>query len=529
MSNIVGSGNVRKIVFDADDWLGGLSIMPEIESKPSSSVGGKLSYAKAFNPYSRLGYASPGYEIVPKNNYAILSDRLVSAVVEGNTIYSTTNGQYFIEVKTSITSDSDFPHKIYNDDDVIGDETCTYTANQSSTSTRAIYYSWSNTGKWDVGMHVPNTSTFDDDFMSTVPAGANASLFPAGQGYEHPLIIGADDILYMGDRRYIHQYDGGVGADGTFSEAVLTLPQDAIIHSMAKIPNYLVIFTRSQSQYREGYPGEVKAYFWDYLSQDPTSVIELGDDSVGGAFNYRGTIGVFTSGKINTLAGGYLENAKLKFFSGFGEGFVTEIEFADVIPEKGSIYVAGDIIHWLSSGNEYAYGSPFKDGRRTLNKITYFRDVDYDGILLQGENGKVYGSGSNSTYKLDYYTRAALTSTQYFSPGEIYTTNISPNFSEGMQGRVKSIKVILADAPQTINDGNTTLKIINQDEDEIIVFENKEDFTKSTIVEYKNTSDRMLFTSLKLNIAWLLEAGSNVSPQVDKVEVYFEEVNIINT
>ena len=62
----------------------------------------------------------------------------------------------------------------------------------------------------------------DHGLRGVQPAGINQDGGEdAGQGVQHPLAVGHDDVLYIGDRRYLHAYDGQTGADGTFSIAAL--------------------------------------------------------------------------------------------------------------------------------------------------------------------------------------------------------------------------------------------------------------------------------------------------------------------
>ena len=46
---------------------------------------------------------------------------------------------------------------------------------------------------------------FDDDFMSTIAVNKMAGMdLIDGQNVEHPMIVGDDDVLYIGSGRYLH-------------------------------------------------------------------------------------------------------------------------------------------------------------------------------------------------------------------------------------------------------------------------------------------------------------------------------------
>ena len=81
-----------------------------------------------------------------------------------------------------------------------------------------------------------------------------------GQNVEHPMIVGDDDVLYVGSGRYLHGYDGQIGNEGTFYSKVLTLPLGYTITSMQKYNNYLAIFAHNNDTTASGY-SDSKAFF----------------------------------------------------------------------------------------------------------------------------------------------------------------------------------------------------------------------------------------------------------------------------
>ena len=66
-----------------------------------------------------------------------------------------------------------------------------------------VFYSWNDNASGDVGRLDAGGTTFDDDYMSTIPTGgATLGRFP------HPLWEGSNGILYIGDGASIHKFDG---------------------------------------------------------------------------------------------------------------------------------------------------------------------------------------------------------------------------------------------------------------------------------------------------------------------------------
>ena len=102
---------------------------------------------------------------------------------------------------------------------------------------------------------------FDDDFMSTIAVNKMAGMdLIDGQNVEHPMIVGDDDVLYIGSGRYLHGYDSFTSLTGTFYSKVLTLPKGYIITSIQKYNGYLVIFAHNNDTTALGY-SEAKAFF----------------------------------------------------------------------------------------------------------------------------------------------------------------------------------------------------------------------------------------------------------------------------
>ncbi len=93
---------------------------------------------------------------------------------------------------STVTDDGDFPHTVTSMNEgqsivTIGD---------------TIYYFFNVSGAGNIGKHVRNTSTFDDDWGSTVPTGAAALL-----NAKHPS-AGKENIILFGNGRYAGIYTG---------------------------------------------------------------------------------------------------------------------------------------------------------------------------------------------------------------------------------------------------------------------------------------------------------------------------------
>ena len=76
----------------------------------------------------------------------------------------------------------------------------------------------------------------------------------------HPMMVGDDDILYIGSGNYVHAYDGATGANGTFIQRFSLSPAGFVVKSFAKIENYQS-FSLYYNNTNSSYLGQSKAYF----------------------------------------------------------------------------------------------------------------------------------------------------------------------------------------------------------------------------------------------------------------------------
>ena len=520
----------QKIIFDRDDWLGGLHPQYAGGLNPVSAVlGSQLAGATGFNPYRKLGYAAPGYVAQDPTNYAQVDEELKAGVVNADKIYCVGNGDEVVRLDIgatpSVTNATDagatWPYQIAGGtNSPVGEDILTYNAAVSSTDTTCLFYSYNTSATWDIGRYDFSNAP-DDDFMSTVAAGGGDLPGAAGLGYPHPMIIGKDDNLYVGDRNFVHEFDGGTGADGTFSEEVLTLPRGYVVKSFARYPDYLVIFAYKEGPSTSGYyEGETVALFWNYLDLDPTRVYELNDNYIGEAFEYQGTVGVFTQGRTNDLENSGARNSKMQLFD--GSKFKTVVTFDDDIPERGGVVVNGDMIMWNSEGSMYSYGSPFEGMDKVLNKLA-------KGATSNTVSGMLMNPTTN--YWLMSPSSASGGRIKYFASGNydesciVTTVMADGNFPDGQQGIVKSVKVVFAN----VATGGRTIDVslYNQGQVQSAVLADLGDVTSTTIVK-DFRDDYLAFDSIGLFMRWETGGGATQCPIVKRVEIEYEPTNIIN-
>lgn len=521
----------NRITFDATDFLQTLApqYSTSLSGSPEVQGGNKLSSAVGFNPYRYNGYAAPGFNPTNATNHSEIAIKLLNGVVayESSTAYA-----YMIELgdqlhqmtlsTSTISNSSPWPHTISGSGVITGSDVITYTIS----STNYLFYSYNDAGAaWDIGRYDLDGSTFDDDWFTTVPTGTFST---TGNTDPHPMVVGSDDILYIGDGNVLHAYDG---ATDTISEAVLTLPVKYKITCFARLPNYLVVFAylepRSGSLTSTFELSVAKAFAWDYLSLDPTFIYELSDNFVSEAFEYKGTVGCFTQGRL-PINDGENRYSKLKIFD--GAIFETVQQFIGNAPVHGGAVVVGDAIQWNSDGLLHQYGSPFEGNPIGLNKIgratTTGTSTQTGMCKVFDQRGTYISAGASPSTTGNALIRFA---TATFAANTSVSTVIgSPEFPEGQIGRVKSVTVYFG----TTATGGRSLSLLlaGNDTSSTTIIDTETEVAAGALTqkfEYDTSDDELpKFQDLKLILQWGAGSGSSAAPIIKKVVVEYEHTNI---
>jgi hypothetical protein len=540
----IGKG---RIVFDQDDWLAGLNLQytAGLTDVPAPEVGNGLSTATRFNPFRYLGYASPGFDptdvtgvsavdAVLKN--IALSSEVTSAgppVVRTSYAYLISGGQkiFRLELGTKTLSTGSWPYTIVDGKATAAEglDIVPYTSNITNAATPCVFYTWNDTGgAWNVGRFRTDTSDFTDNFITA------ANFSSTGNNKPHPLVVGADDVLYIGDGNVLQAYDGATGADGTNSTAVLTLPQGYIITSFARISQpvpYLVLFAyyspvgnSVSADVTTG--GPAKAFFYDYLSLDPTYIIDLNDRTVAGGFVWKGTIGCFTEGD-NLVNDGANRFSRLKIWN--GSLFETAVTYIGNIPTNGGVDVVGDSIQWNTDGIFHSYGAPFEGLKVGLNKLGVGGGIT-NGVLrtVGGTTGfQLASTGTTTAGGLQYMKVGTFAGNA--SVGSIVS---APEFSSGMKGKVRSVRIDFAKTSGStgasinaylVTDNGTSSQILSG-----VALVDSSNLSTWYLRDI-NGATLPLFYELRVLLTWSGGAVDTDAPVVRRVIVDFEETNISGT
>ena len=218
----------------------------------------------------------------------------------------------------------------------------------------AIYYTYNYTGGADCGK-LTTPSTFDDDYMSTVPTGA--AVLTAG--VPHPMVVGGNDFLYIADGARVSSFDGT-----TFTAADLDLPNDFEIQDLEWTANRLWIAGN-----RIDVTGTNKnfgsVYIWDGNSSSWEDEILI-NGRIGATFVKNGILFLFYQDLSDT--GGY----KLGFLQ--GRQIQDVAQYTGSLPHFGQVTEYKGLITWISSGEIWAWGS---GGFNLSTRLFQYADAGY--------------------------------------------------------------------------------------------------------------------------------------------------------
>ncbi len=534
-----------KITWDKDDWLAGLH--PNYSSAagdtPAPIGNAQLTFSQSMNPYRYFGYASPGFNPTDVTGVSAVTDSPLRHIVIA---YDTdgTDGYYGFGINSNTkifridttTGEVTSPHTITSASGTVeGNDIVQYAVNIASVRTPAVFYSFNNTGAtagnplWNVGM-CNLAGTYDDDFMTTVPASPLAVLSAGGDAitYPHPMIVGDDDILYIADANVLNAFDGATGANGTYSTDVLTLPAGYRITSFAKLKQRLVIFAYKELRKNaNANPGsffntETKAFFWNYLDLDPYDSVDLNDNYCSAGFNYMGTVGCFTQGRKPVP--GSTQFSAMKIFN--GDEFDTVAMFDDNIPIHGGVQVVGDTIMFCTntSGSRsaiYQFGSPYPGFPDGLNKVTSGTGTSAGALCSLSTTLQVVSTGTGTSGGLQKLQNN-------FTTGSVAPALASPVFSEGHRGVMKSATVTFGKASS--GGRALTVSLVGNNLTNTTIVAALETVDSTNIrKKYEFQSDGALppqFDSVHPVASWGSGSGATDAPIVQSIELEYQNVNL---
>lgn len=390
MAQIDHINGYTRVRWDKDDWYAGL--LPTHGSTGTGSrIGNGFNDTTAIDPFRSPGYLSPGYLPADATNVSIVDAVLKNGVSDGNKAYIMSAGTKLHELTIStntLTTPTTFPHTITahgGHSTVVGEDVAIYYLD----GTKYLFYSWNDNTDGDIGRY-DMSATFYDDYMSTAATGGAV----LDKDYPHPMIVGDDNILYIGDGPNLASLQGTTAA-GIFNASALDLPTGYVITSFAKTSDYLVIYAyKNTSVSGSSYlRSEATAFFWDYVSVSYTYAYPLLGNYVNGGFNVGGVPGCFVRGQAADSVSS--KQSKMLLFE--NGSFQTKVAFNDNIPGRGGVEVTGESIIWNSDGKIYVYGNPYIGYPRGLHKTSALGGTTSEGMLKNFFNSSLLGSAGTTT------------------------------------------------------------------------------------------------------------------------------------
>lgn len=524
-----------KIIFSGEDWTLGLNSQSTGGATVSLVNGASIASATSFNPHRPNGIASPGYGMGTVTNVSAVTGPIVGGInkqtdLQKGILVQSTNGliqEITYSTSTITNGGGTFPHTI---DHAHTAETGEDIVAYSVGSTRYAFYSFRDNTDWDIGRY-DYVTTFVDNYMSTVAATPLAAPYlTGGKSAPHPMIVGADDVLYIADRNFLHGFDGQVGGNGTFEAAILTLPAGYIITSFTKTQSYLILYAYRADQTADdgSTNAEATAFFWNYIDPDPSQVIDLNDNYVNGGFLFNGQPACFTTGRPQEGWEGTTLNKKADLRIYDGSGFPSIVSFDGTLPAYRGVDVLADEILWNSGGAIFSYAEKIKGNGWKLNKTSAASGATSAFLKTMTSNQQYISSGSTSSGGLelvawDTYAASSLIKTILVQPPQNYR----------QINRLKMVEIRLYSLGST---GNYIDRLAvqylgssftNNNSSQTII--DDAFFTKYNNAYETDTSSVSLsdFSRIGLIISWVADGlATGIPPQIDSVILHHEPINI---
>jgi hypothetical protein len=260
-----------------------------------------------------------------------------------------------------------------------------------------LYYSYNHSGgAGDIGRY-DGATTFDDDYMSTVPTGATTLV----GGVPHQMIVGGDNNIYITNGKYIAKYT----AAAVFTDQVLDFPDETVTTSLCFEHNKLYIAARRPNPTTATYI-ESSIYEWDCISSSWSYQIRV-PGKIGAIFSKNGVVYLFYQDITST--GGF----KLACVN--GNQIRDLVSYTGSLPEYYQVIDYENHLLWLSSGEVWAWGAAAND---LPVKLFQYADAGYataGGIttafgtpIIASYTGSTYQLAKFSGYDVNAYWRSIL-------------------------------------------------------------------------------------------------------------------------
>jgi hypothetical protein len=521
-----GDGGI--ILYNQDDFNGlnlGFSTTAYIKELA------KASWQRAINVFRAEKSLCPSH---PPVAVTITAGKTVSAVmVSGVVDRSKNNGNaWMIEAKTKIHQltgvglspdldvDAAFPITISHGGHTtpVGEDIAIIPL----TAGAAIVYSFNDTSDGDIGFVNLDATGQDDDWFSTIVTGTHPTLTKT---VPHPLIIGDDGYLYIGDGQTLRWVapDASGGANSTI------IPVGYIIKCFSKSDTHLIIYVEKQgvSTSSVASRGECFAHYWNYSATRADYVKTINDNQITSAGNWQGLQFCFTIGS-NASYYPITHQSKMHILEA-GE-YKTIFTFPEVPPVLGGWDIYGNMLHFLAGTTLYSFGEQTTGVKNTVNSIGYIAS----GVsgMCKCFNGTDLHLSAGSGASLGILKIGTTSPTTFDSNAAWRGVVAEPIFPKGFKGIIDQIEVSFKEAVVSANSLKFTLQIDTDFGDAtttIIDAMTTVSATKKIIYKSLTSAGASLpsFNSLKPIVSYSAGSGTTEAQKVNYIKIYYKLIPIV--
>jgi len=404
---------------EISNFLGGISDSDRIGRAGSYYVGTAVN---PLNP-NKFGYLANGPELTNVSN--------TPTQINSITIDGANGNAYLIEKETSspysklqklilttqvLSSSGDWPHQISvtSPSTPIGEDVKIYPVG----ATNYCFYSYNGftTTSGNVGrVGLTGALTFDDDFMSKEPTGADT----LEDDVPHQMLEwGESGYLYIADGRFLHQFDGQTGANGTLTPQKLTLPKFWVITSLFDAGDYIGIaanYYPKSGWAWTNFRGRTAVFFWDGTSSTYNRRVDVSDIEIRASKavngNYyilgRNSLGEGTIRQWNGREFELVQIIRTNVARGSGS-----TKFTRFVRSYGNVDVYNNMLlintELADQSELFLYGSPINGMPPALFNFTTAETIS-GGFAVATEGSWIYFSSYDSNVPKNYLTKVSMT------------------------------------------------------------------------------------------------------------------------
>lgn len=387
-----------------DKWDGGIASNGLWTPNPEFIKGkeGQLGYVVGMDPYRFPGVICPGPAMtdsltnissVTTNVRKFLRRTLVESGAENRKIYAL-GGSQINEIDPDVVSTTaPFPKTV---DHGHANEMISDAIMYQLNSAWRMFYTFNDETDSDMGMF--DFSTFDDDYLSTVPTNAALLGTVAGGSGMHPhsLAVGDNNILYIANGSVLDQLDGRA-ATAVYTAAKIDTRLGNIIKDHLAYKGFHWIGTKIinattgldfSNVHVFSRTGSAAVYIWNYISSNFEDVIPLtGDSDILKMEIYNGIPYILTKT--------YEGFVRLRKWN--GREFEQVVDLATDTKNEfpwGGTFRYHNLLCWISasSGEVICHGRPSPEQPVATNSIWKVSDNAISAIIEVAENAPNSGT-----------------------------------------------------------------------------------------------------------------------------------------